>query len=89
MGRHGRSHRFLDHWHQRELALLSGEVLHWTLIDDPRHKAPHVECARITAVDGHTRVLHRTEVLRLLVEHDHPDAEYVPVETHVGQPFMH
>ena len=89
MGRRGGSYRFLDHWHQRELLLPAGDVLHWTLIDDPRHKAPHVECARITAVDGRTRVLHPTEVLRLLTEHDHPDADHVPVATHVGQPFTH
>ena len=29
---------------------------------------------------GHPH-LHPTDVLRLLVEHDHPDAEHVPVET--------
>ena len=40
-------------------------------------------------VSGTGPQLHPTEVLRLLVEHDHHDAEHVPVETHDGQPFTH
>lgn len=45
--------------------------------------------ARITTAGGDTRILHPTEVLRLIVEHDHADTEHVRVETHVGRTFTH
>lgn len=88
MGRHGRSHKFLDHWHRRELPLPDGDVLSWTLMDDPA-RPPHAECFRLTSSDGSSRLLHSIEAARLLVEHGHPEAEHVRLERHVGQPFTH
>ena len=89
MGRRGRSQKFLTHWHQRELAIAGAGVLTWILVDDPAHHESHVECARITSADGTTRILHASEALELLVEHDHPDAEHVRLKIHVGPTSTH
>ena len=83
MGGRGRSHKFLDHWHRRALELPDGETLHWTLMDDPA-RPPHAECFRLTAADGASRLLHATEAVKLLAEHDHPDAEHVRLDHHFG-----
>ena len=85
MGRRGRSHAFLQHWHDRELELADGDVLRWVLIDDPQHRGPHAECFRSEGRGN----LHPTEARRLLAEHGHPDADLVSLDTHVGRGAFH
>ena len=80
--RRGRSHSFLQHWHDREVELADGALLTWVLIDDPQHRGPHAECFRL---DGEG--LHPVEARRLLC--GHPDAELVAVDTHVGRGAFH
>ena len=85
MGRRGRSHAFLDHWHRRTLELPDGDVLRWVLMDDPA-RPPIAEAFRRTSPDCSSRYrsVHPTEARRLLAEHGHPDAEHVSRDEHVG-----
>ena len=85
MGRRGRPHSFLEHWHGWALELPDGDVVRWVLMDDPQHSAPHAECFR-TDRRGN---LHPAEARHLLLEHGHPDAELVAVATHVGRGAFH
>ena len=55
------------------------------LIDDPQHHGPYAECFRVDVVGG----VHPVEAKRLLAERDHPDAEFVAVDTHVGRRSFH
>ena len=84
MGRRGRSHAFLEHWHDRSLELPDGDTLRWVLIDDPQHRGPHAECFRL---DG--RGVDPAEARRLLADLRHPDAELVAIDTHVGRGAFH
>lgn len=84
VGRRGRSQKFLDHWHQRDLELAGGDRLTWLLIDDPAHPA---QCFSLISAGGTIRLLHATEALELLVAHHHADAEHVPLATPVGRTF--
>ena len=65
MARQGRSHNFAEHGRRCELRLADGSVLSWTLVDDPRHHRPPVECGPVTMSDGSRR---------LLATHDGPAA---------------
>ena len=58
--------KIADHWNRRQLSVANGEVLTWLLMDDPRHGAPHVECAKVIAADGNSRLLHVTDALTKL-----------------------
>jgi hypothetical protein len=78
MGR-GR-HRFLDHWHRRELDH-DGRRLTWVLMDG--YDPPLAEC--FPWADGVG--IHRSEAKRILAGHGHPDAQYVRDDTVIGGPL--
>jgi hypothetical protein len=78
-----RRHGFRDYWHQRSLVLDDGDVLRWTLIDDPLHLRPHAECFR-TDRRGNVHVSVALELLRAV---GHADVEHVHLSTAGHGPF--
>ena len=69
MGRRGGAHRFLEHWHHRNLELADGDMLTWLVVDRPG-RDPFIAYFRGDCRGG----IHEDDGYRLLAEHGHPDA---------------